>query len=1682
MAAVIYFNAIDGEIVAPREVPGFGRELWVTDGTRAGTRMVKDINPDNDTLMGFRGSDPRFMTDLGDGRVIFRAKDATHGGRDELWVSDGTEAGTFMLKNIGGGSSSEPSEITAVRPGLVVFAARDGTNAEAGHTGRELWVSDGTREGTRLLKDINPGVDDDGRALSSNPQHFLSLGNGYVVFTADDGVHGREVWSTDGTSEGTRMLGDIRPGSADGVVELTPRVEFDVWHLVRPGRALFRADDGIHGREVWTTDGRSVQLLKNVFDGDPGAYSFDFRALPSGVTEIRASGIPGATPLMASFLTDGTPGGTNPGSAYGSVLLDGSRLSVQDWGPFDDRGLYYRGDQVSKDIRSLGQSQEFSRGNVVLVATDTDGERALYTFNSTGRSLHKVLDGVESFSFFGPELPGGRWLLSLRTGMEEVEPGRFRPTVALGISDGTPGGTRLLSDSIVPANMEQITPLGRSQIVFAYNDGVHNREPWVMDLGSGSARMLADIAPGNIDSNPGHFAMVWTDGVPVPTSTLFTHFASMEGETPVIVLDDYFSDASQIEYFVNDLPRGAVLDEEAAKIVVTPEIETGRHNPQVVATNDIGGATAAAFDWEVVDTGALRIVSSNGWGRTGDDAPILSAPGSVIRIGHKQGDASHAEGFLFRIESTGAAMRDGGAAEVRGNVLTLKGKLFSELVPTDKPLMEGSFKVDMRTLNVTEFKDDKTTDSLRLVKDMIDLHFSDLAINPDGIVLRTDLLFMERGEVFEGVSTTGGPLALHLTTEGPSFGPGLLTTGRWNFGDALKFDLGGASNMQLNFSDIGLDYDMVNDALYMSGKAKLAWGGKVAREYSFLDDGRQSTLTLDLVGKDQPDLFARGDKYLRIGTDATGRTYDFVGEIVYEAKGSKTVPAAAPALKKLTFELDTVKKTFGGSFEAKLPFLFKGLDLEGKIGAKWDPVEIDSFLFGLDGLNKPLGTTGLFVQGGTLGAKDLATRDATKPPSVTAQINMTLGPHDEELWVSPLHGHIGGELKAAQVTVDIAATSKVEYLLPGEIERMAGQLTRWLGLKEEDILKFELVKVAGKASVDFARSGFAMEAEGLLLGGVLSGQMGMSTFVDDKGHTQAKAAISAMARIPDALPLIGGISRSADGRLVTSADGDNSNDYAAFWTTYSVPFGLFGGTRAAGLRYWLDGRAEVLGLREITAIGSWALAPEQELVILSARWDTPVPDARLELIAPGGKIIPESEFGNHPELAAGIAIVDDLTSPTGRHVALHHPMAGIWDVRMVDASGLGEVRTEASEILQSPLAQITDVVVDAAAATAVVEVDVVLGDAAAAELAFFVAETAQAAVGLPLAATAPVTVAADGVLSHGLDIAGLAPGQWWVQVHTEADGMVPGLDVFATPITIEGAADLGLEEIREGRLDSPDQRVVTVTVANSGGRNAGEAVLEVTAPAVLTGAPGQGDIPGLVAEVTRFALPDLAPGARTELGFAVPVGAALAGEALILEVSGPVWDADMSDNLIAYVLGGLMASLEGALHDRAGRALEGLELSVTLPDGARVAVTTDAEGRFAFDTVSGTEGVLDGLRSWTPATDPSITTASALEALRMAVGLPASWGPPGPLDFIAADINGDGRVTTADALEILRSAVGLPSATPPRWIVFDAGHDFGEVTSAAVPREFGIDLAALADPMQPMDLTALLVGHVAHYP
>src|SRR5262249_13890072 len=183
-----------------------GFELWRSDGTKAGTRLVKDIN---------QGPDPSYPSNLVSfhGLMWFSADDGQHGS--EVWTTDGTKAGTKMFADLQTGpTGSAPGGFT-VANGLLYFSADDGSH------GREPWETDGTTTGTKMIKGVAKGPASSSGYGSGDgtPTFFRRVGT-HVVFAAWTAKHGFEPWRTDGTAGTTIMLKDTKAGSADGISDI----------------------------------------------------------------------------------------------------------------------------------------------------------------------------------------------------------------------------------------------------------------------------------------------------------------------------------------------------------------------------------------------------------------------------------------------------------------------------------------------------------------------------------------------------------------------------------------------------------------------------------------------------------------------------------------------------------------------------------------------------------------------------------------------------------------------------------------------------------------------------------------------------------------------------------------------------------------------------------------------------------------------------------------------------------------------------------------------------------------------------------------------------------------------------------------------------------------------------------------------------------------------------------------------------------------------------------------------------------------------------------------------------------------------------------------------------------------------------------------------------------------------
>ena len=342
---------LNGKMLFSASTASAGNELWITDGTSTGTTMLKDIYPGSDS------SFPRNMTLVGD-KVYFSAYDATNGS--ELWITDGTANGTTLVKDIYTGSnnccpnSSGPQAFYAFGS-QVLFMAETAL-------GQELWVTNGTDTGTTLLKDINTV------STHSNPRDFTEF-NGKVYFDANDGINGHELWVTDGTTEGTALFKDIFPGSTAGnphwsepsdLIVFQDKLFFeansaakgyelwssdgtangttlfkDIWPgassstlgepIVLGDKLLFAATDGTNGYELWASDGTptGTTLLKDIYTGPNDGYPQYMTKIGNQVYFFASDATTGKEPWKSDGTFNGTARiadirtGTNGSDAYG---------------------------------------------------------------------------------------------------------------------------------------------------------------------------------------------------------------------------------------------------------------------------------------------------------------------------------------------------------------------------------------------------------------------------------------------------------------------------------------------------------------------------------------------------------------------------------------------------------------------------------------------------------------------------------------------------------------------------------------------------------------------------------------------------------------------------------------------------------------------------------------------------------------------------------------------------------------------------------------------------------------------------------------------------------------------------------------------------------------------------------------------------------------------------------------------------------------------------------------------------------------------------------------------------------------------------------------------------------------------------------------------------------------------
>jgi ELWxxDGT repeat protein len=261
----LYFSASNGEN---------GIEVYVSDGTSEGTKLLVDLNP-GEIGDGAKSSYPDNFIAFND-KLYFTANSAE--SDNGLYVSDGTAEGTELLVDLGAEGTSQADNFVEFN-GKLYFSANNGEN------GNVLYVSDGTAEGTQLLVDINPGEDNYGIGNGLYGREFVEF-NDKLYFKASNGESGSELYVSDGTAEGTQLLVDLYPGKASDGYDGYGSFPSDL--VVFNDKLYFTADDGENGYELYVSDGTAegTQLVSDIYPGEDSDYGFPNSSFPSDLTVV----------------------------------------------------------------------------------------------------------------------------------------------------------------------------------------------------------------------------------------------------------------------------------------------------------------------------------------------------------------------------------------------------------------------------------------------------------------------------------------------------------------------------------------------------------------------------------------------------------------------------------------------------------------------------------------------------------------------------------------------------------------------------------------------------------------------------------------------------------------------------------------------------------------------------------------------------------------------------------------------------------------------------------------------------------------------------------------------------------------------------------------------------------------------------------------------------------------------------------------------------------------------------------------------------------------------------------------------------------------------------------------------------------------------------------------------------
>ena len=409
------------------------------------------------------------------------------------YVCDGGSSNNTMLST----TSTPNTNLGCDAGGLVISHGLDNGDGNGNHANGILesgeidyTVTHCSKYTIGMMIDINQGPSSGLLKMYNVPDKFVQAGN-YTFFFADDGVHGMELWKTDGTASGTSMVKDINSGAPSSYPASNEYV------MVAIGSTLyFAADDGSNGVELWKSDGTSsgTSLVKNINSGSSDSYPKRLTKLGSTLIFFATDSSNGAE----LWKSDGTASGTSmikdivSGSGSSQIYTKHNHVKVIGTtmyftaGQWQDTDLWKTdgtssGTMKVKDFISFAEYSDFVSIGSTLYFSATADSGAWGLWKSTGSSSGTTEITISS-QF---EDPGNLVIMNSKVYFSAYTSNSGRE---LYVSDGTSSGTSMLgdfmsgSDSSIYSYQSRIISTG-SLVIFVGLDGTssNSRSLWVSD-------------------------------------------------------------------------------------------------------------------------------------------------------------------------------------------------------------------------------------------------------------------------------------------------------------------------------------------------------------------------------------------------------------------------------------------------------------------------------------------------------------------------------------------------------------------------------------------------------------------------------------------------------------------------------------------------------------------------------------------------------------------------------------------------------------------------------------------------------------------------------------------------------------------------------------------------------------------------------------------------------------------------------------------------------------------------------------------------------------------------------------------------------------------------------------------------------------------------------------------------